>query len=344
MAEEAAAPRSRWGWALALVVSTGILAWGVGTLDTAAVAAALLGTNPLWLLPALVLNLSTVFLWATLWHLLLPPRSRIPRRRMLGVTSVMAMVANTVPLMVGHATGTLLLARQDGVGEGAALSVLAQDQLLEGMAKLMLLAAVAWVAPLPEPLRRGGFGVAVGVILLLLVLVLLSTWEARTRPAVAGGGEPGPMAWGTDAPRGPAAFLVFLRNASRNLMVFRRPAIFGGGLLLAVSMKAAEALAILCAARAVGLEVAPWQVLPVLGAVSLAGMVPVAPGNLGVYEGAAFWAWRWMGVDPETAAAVALLQHLVYLLPVVGSGWVVVGWRAYGTRAASSSAARRAAP
>lgn len=342
MAEEAAASsRSRWGWGLALVLSTGILAWGVYSLDMAGVASALLQTDPLWLVPAVLFNLSTIALWATLWHFLLPRRSRIPRRRVLGVTSVMAMVANTVPLMVGHATGTLLLARQEGVGEGAALSVLAQDQLLEGLAKLMLLAAVAWVAPLPDPLRRGGFAVAVGVLVLLVVLVLLSTWDARARR----GGDDGPeVAWGIGAPGGMAAFLLFLRRASRNLLVFRRPRIFAGGLLLAASMKVAEALAILCAARAVGLDMPAWQVLPVLGAVSVAGMVPVAPGNLGVYEGAAFWAWRWMGVPAETAAAVALLQHLVYLLPVVGSGWIVLGWRAYAAPGeTSTSAARRAA-
>jgi len=325
---------------VALAVATGILTWGVRSLDMGAVASVLLGTNPLWLLPALLFNLSTVALWATLWHFLLPPGARISRRRVLGVTSVMAMVANTVPLMAGHATGTLLLARQDGVGEGAALSVLAQDQLLEGLSKLMLLAAVAWVAPLPDPLRRGGLSLALAVLVLLIVLVLLSTWDARSRRD--GEGTPG-VAWGGGTPGGPAAFLVFLRNASRNLVVFRRPGIFAWGLILAVSMKGAEALAILCTARAVGLEIPPWQVLPVLGAVSLAGMVPVAPGNLGVYEGAAFWAWRWMGVEAETAAAVALLQHLVYLLPVVGSGWVVLGLRALATPDASSSAARRAA-
>lgn len=342
MDEEAAPLRgSRWGWAAALLVSTAILGWAVHALDTRAVASALLGTDPLWLLPALLLNLSTLALWALLWHLLLPRRARVPLTRVLGVTAVMGMVANTVPLMVGHATGTLLLARQEGVGQGAALSVLAQDQLLEGLAKLMLLASVAWVAPLPEPLRRGGATVAAAVLVLLVVLVLLSTWEARNRRTGGGSESPEPM-WEA-IPDGLRAFLLFLRRASRNLLVFRRPRIFAGGLLLAASMKVAEALAILCVARGVGLEMPAWQVLPVLGAVSLAGMVPVAPGNLGVYEGAAFWAWRWMGAEAETAAAVAVLQHLVYLLPVVGAGWLVLGRRALAPPRASSSAARRAA-
>lgn len=342
MVEDAdTASRSRWGWVLALLISSGLLAWGVSTLDTSAVASSLLDTNPLWLLPALLFNLSTVALWAALWRFLLPRRIRIPWRGVLGVTSVMAMVANTVPFMAGHATGTLLLARREGVGEGAALSVLAQDQLLEGLTKLMLLAAVAAVAPLPTPLRRGGLTVAGGVLVLLVALVLLSTWDTRSRQE---GKDVREMSWGEGAGGGPVAFLLFLRRASRNLVVFRRPRIFAGGLLLALSMKIAEALAILCTARAVGLEVPVWSVLPVLGAVSLAGMVPVAPGNLGIYEGAAFWAWRWMGVEPEMAAAAALLQHLVYLLPVVGSGWVVLGWRAYAAPAARASAARRAAP
>jgi len=347
--------RARWGWSVALALSTGILIWGASALDTDAVGAALRRTNPLWLIPALLLNLSTIGLWAALWRLLLPRALRIPWRQMVGVSAVMAMMANTVPLMAGHATGTLLLARREGVGEGAAVSVLAQDQLLEGIAKLLLLAAIAAVAPLPSFLRRGGLGLAAGVLILLLVLLVLSAW-ARRHPemvSVPPGNSSRAVPDGTlrhfpGSPGGWRGFLLFLRRASTNLVVLRQPGLFAGGLALALAMKAAEGLAILATARALGLEIPLWAPLPVLGAVSLAGMVPLAPGNLGVYEGAAFWAWRWVGVDPGSAAAAALLQHLAYLLPVVGCGWLLLGWRAArgqgGARVSPAGPGAEAAP
>jgi len=174
-----------------------------------------------------------------------------------------------------------------------------------------------------------------GVLILLLVLLVLSAW-ARRQPGMDPSPPGEPAAFSSDLqPRTPPATLrgwrrclLFLRGASANLGVLRHPGIFAGGVALAVGMKVAEGLAILATARALGLEIPLWAPLPVLGAVSLAGMVPVAPGNLGVYEGAAFWAWRWVGVDPGSAAAAALLQHLAYLVPVVGGGWLLLGWRA----------------
>jgi uncharacterized membrane protein YbhN (UPF0104 family) len=69
-------------------------------------------------------------------------------------------------------------------------------------------------------------------------------------------------------------------------------------------------------------------------------MLPVTPGNLGVYEGAAFLAYRWAGVDAEDALALAVLQHLVMLAGTAGPGWAVVTIRALrtGERAPSPAA------
>ena len=67
--------------------------------------------------------------------------------------------------------------------------------------------------------------------------------------------------------------------------------------------------------------------LVVLASVALATMLPVAPGNLGVYEGAALLAYRWAGVDPETALALAVLQHLALLAAMGGAGWLAVTLR-----------------
>ena len=61
-----------------------------------------------------------------------------------------------------------------------------------------------------------------------------------------------------------------------------------------------------------------------LTAVSLSTMVSAAPANLGVYEGSAFLAYRALGVTPETALALGVVQHVLYLIPMAGAGWLAV--------------------
>ena len=57
---------------------------------------------------------------------------------------------------------------------------------------------------------------------------------------------------------------------------------------------------------------------------SLATIISVSPGNVGVYEGSAYLAYTALGVSPETALGLAVLQHVAYLIPMAGTGWVVV--------------------
>jgi hypothetical protein len=42
-----------------------------------------------------------------------------------------------------------------------------------------------------------------------------------------------------------------------------------------------------------------------------------------VYEGSAFLVFTALGVDADMALALAIVQHVVYLIPLAGIGWVV---------------------
>ena len=55
-----------------------------------------------------------------------------------------------------------------------------------------------------------------------------------------------------------------------------------------------------------------------------ATLVPLAPGNLGVYEATVFFIYQYLGIAPEQALALALVQHLCYLLPLAGTGYVFI--------------------
>jgi hypothetical protein len=89
-------------------------------------------------------------------------------------------------------------------------------------------------------------------------------------------------------------------------------------------MKGVELLAIAAVQQAFGVHIGAGGTLLVLAAVVLGTMLPLAPGNLGTYEASAFLAYRYLGVAPEQALTLAIVQHVCFMLPSVGIGYLFV--------------------
>ena len=269
-----------------------------------------------WVAVAIGLNASIIVLWSLQWRILVPGEGSVTWANMLLVVSAMAMISNSVPFMVGQASGVLLLARYGRIAHASALSVYTMEQVAEGIAKIMVVVGVALFAPLPTWLARGVQELAVAVSVLGVTFVVLA-FRFRQPPA---------------APR-PAGALGRLKHFgaqwAHSLEGLRTPRVFGAGVVLALGMKAAELGGILAVQRSLGLDLPVGTALLVLASVNFVTIVSVSPGNLGVFEAASFATYRLTGVTPEHALTLSLLQHVCYLIPMVGVGYVYGGMRVF---------------
>ena len=265
-----------------------------------------------WVAVAIVLNGSIIVLWSLQWRILVPGEGSVTWANIFLVVSAMAMISNSVPFMVGQASGVLLLARYGRIGHASALSVYTMEQVAEGIAKIVVVLGVALLAPLPAWLARGVQGLAVVVSALGVTFAVLS-FRFR-HPATA--------------PR-PAGALGRVQHFgaqwAHSLEGLRTPRVFGAGIALALGMKAAELGGILAVQQSLGLDLPVGTALLVLASVNFATIVSVSPGNLGVFEAASFTAYRLTGVSPEHALTLSLLQHVCYLILMVGVGYVYGG-------------------
>lgn len=268
-----------------------------------------------WIAAAILANLLVLPLWAAEWRLLVPGTIRVAYQRMFEVVSVTAAVLNSVPFFAGEASGVALLIGRAGLSRGAALSVLAMDQLLVGFAKLTVLASAALVAPLPGWLRTGVLSLVLAVLAMLAILLPLAhrwtsirdrllTRRSNIRVVAARLVE-----WG--------AHFDVLREGRRAWRVA----------LLALSKKAAELAGILAVQMAFGIDPSISAALLLLGALAITTLLPVAPANLGVYEATVFAAYRFLGVPADTALGVAIVQHLCFLLPSLATGYLILTLR-----------------
>ena len=269
-----------------------------------------------WVAVAIGLNGSILVLWSLQWRILVPGEDSVTWADMFLVVSAMAMISNSVPFMVGQASGVLLLARYGRIGPASALSVYTMEQMAEGIAKIAVVVGVALFAPLPPWLARGVQGLAVLVSVLGVTFIVLA-FRFRHPPS---------------APR-PAGALGRLKRFgaqwAHSLEGLRTPRVFGAALALALGMKTAELGGILAVQHSLGLDLPVGTALLVLASVNFATIVSVSPGNLGVFEAASFAAYRLTGVSPEHALTLSLVQHVCYLIPMLGVGYVYGGVRVF---------------
>ncbi|MBT5633590.1 MAG: flippase-like domain-containing protein [Nitrospina sp.] len=267
--------------------------------------------NPFWLFWAVVFNACILLIWTSLWHLLLPGKLSVPFSRIFQANSYMSTSCNTIPFPGGHAVGVMALARRAKVGHSVALSVLVLDQLMEGFAKIFVLTLVAIFVPLPELMGEG-------ILIFVVVIGVFATimfYFAHKQPS---------LLEEKDTTNLKGKIRKFIVRWSVHLEILRDVRTFSCGILLAFSMMFAQTLGIWAVQKSLGLHLPLWAPVLVMGALNLATVLPITPGNFGVYEGTAFLVYQFYGLSSEKALSLAFLQHLCFLIPMVGTGYLVL--------------------
>lgn len=294
--------RRRGARLLAWVIATTLLVACARTIDWSKAMETLATARPSWILVALAANAGILVCMAAFWRTLRPvEEGPTTFQRMFEIAATATAVMNTVPFGAGHASLVLLLIRYGNTSRRGALSVLALDQLGEGIVKVTLFLLVAMLVPLPGWMRAGVATTTVVVVLLLAGLMVGSRW-------------------------------------ARELRVLRRWRQSGAALLYVAGTKVCEGLALAAVQHAFGVELSVATLL-VLAAVVLGTMLPLAPANLGTYEASAFLAYRYLGLAPEQALSLAIAQHVCFIVPSVGIGYLVISAQTVVRSALSSSRA-----
>lgn len=317
----AGSPRARFAArVVAIVVPGALFIVAIRQLDPARVLSTLATARPEWLLLALVCYVAILPLWALQWCVLAPVDGRPMFTRMIGVVSMTSSVLNTTPMLVGEAAAVLFLVTRAGLARAAALSVLAMDQLVLGIAKVGVLVTATWLLALPLWMERGMRTLGL-LVALLLTALLIAAWGDRTVARVAR--------------RLPARGGRLLSAVAAALAPLRSPWRGGSALSLAVLKKVAEILAIVCVQHAFGIALPLSSAVLVLAALNLATLLPVVPGNVGVYEAVTVLAYGYLGIDPDRALGMAIVQHACYFTALALPGY---GWFMRGVRSRSAAA------
>ena len=301
-----------------LVVAAGMLISAVAlwvvlqTIDVGEAVAVIGDADPVWLLAIVGVVAVQSVLRAWRWSILIPPRddgSHPSALRLLPPMLVGYLGNAVLPARLGEPMRAVIASRREGIGATEALGSVLVERLVDiamlavvGFGFALIVAGPAWTIQLLGV--AAGVGIA-GMALLLTVgldplLRLADRLGLRKRPVIRD------LA---------ARFIATLGGKSRR-----------GALLAAAGISVVtwllDAGSFWLAAHAVGVEL-PYPSAAVVAAVSVLGTaVPSAPGYVGTFELAASGTAGALGVPGAQALALAVVVHVVTLLPLALAGAV----------------------
>tara|TARA_B100001123_G_scaffold406358_1_gene497547 strand:- start:268 stop:1158 length:891 start_codon:yes stop_codon:yes gene_type:complete len=267
--------------------------------------------NSKWLVVGFLFNFSILIIWTALWSILFPRNISVSFWRLFQINTFMSTSCNTLPFPGGHAFGLVLLARLAKVKHSVALSVLALDQMMEGIVKVIILTLATSFSPLPEQMQKG----FQFFILLILIFSISMFYAAHKIPEKILKEKASSTLF--------FKFKMFISQWAGHLEVLKDYRVFCLGLSLALVMMALQVFGIWAVQKSLGQVIPFLTTILVMAALNLATIFPLTPGNFGVYEATALLIYQYAGFSLEVSLSLAFLQHICFLVPMAGTGWMV---------------------
>ena len=273
--------------------------------------AALHGASLPLLLVATLANLLSLLVRGGRWALFLRGAGVHDAKLALRGAMVGSGLNNVLPASGGEAARVLMVARRAGVSRGRVAATVALDRGVDALVFLALLALAPHVVPLPGMLQRWGriagivFAIAVAVALPLLV----RADRRRKRGVSAPEALPDEAPLGTRLRAGLAQFAHALAEITRGHQLLR-------ALAISIVSWALQLATYHLVARAAGLPASLVASGAAMLAVNVAFLLPVTPGNVGIFQVIYALVMRAFGLPGSHAIAVALMIQAIQVVPV----------------------------
>lgn len=305
---------------IGLGISLAALAMAFRGVSIREVAAALTGTNPVWVVVAFALAMLASVGSAMRWRELLHPH-RPPPGRLFQVFMISHLGNTLLPWKLGTFLRTYLVADVEKIGLSFVIGTVAVERLLDALMLALLFLAVLPNVAFPSWLHNSGLGISVTIVPLFLALVAV----VYLKPYLVTGLRryitidlPAPLDWLAES----------LKQGLRSLDILARPGQYVAIVAWSVLSWSAAALVNEFALQATGIQVPLLAPIVLLVTLQIGNKVPTVPANLGVFHYIAVLTLGLFGVDKTLALGYAFVLHtVVFLAPAVVGGLCLWKWQ-----------------
>jgi glycosyltransferase 2 family protein len=310
-----------------LIISVIFLWFAFRNLNPQAVWSYIREINLIWLLIAIPVWFIALALISLRWHYLLRSIKNVPLSRLIPLTAIGYMGNNVYPFRSGEVLRLLLLQRNNQIPFTKAATTVVVERVFDGIVMLTFIIVPLLFIELPSTEVRKAVVVAAPLFLAaLVVFFILAAKPNLFRQVVTFFSRFIPS-------RLREIVLRLSEDIIHGLEALRTPADLAGAVISSYATWMVEASVYWLVSFAFNLGVTYPEILLVVGAVNLAGLIPTTPGQIGVYEFVVQSVLVGLGTASSQAQAYALVVHVVIWLPVTLVGFYFLarqglGWNA----------------
>lgn len=302
-----------------MLFSAAGLALAVQTTDLNEAWAALVQTDYLPLVPALVALGLTLLCKAVRWRLLFDPeRGLPPLSRVFSVLVIGQMVNLILPLRMGEVARAYYMGEMTGASKSMAISTVVVEKAVDMLAVLALAAVLVFTMPIPSWLQRPLGSLTVTALALLAVLLLMARFR---RPLV---GLVSRSLGRLPQMLRPNFWQQQVERLLDGLRALRRPRTIVPVAVLTVGAWTFSAVTNHFVFQAVGISLPFAASAFLLMALQVGIAVPTGPGRVGVFQYITILAMSVFAVGPEKAFAIGVVLYLLVNLPPIVLGLLFV--------------------
>ena len=315
---------------LGIAISIAAILLVLGSVDLPVAIEVLRAASPSWIALVVVFICLDLLIRAVRWRRLLAPIRDVGFGRVLSYLLIGYLANNLLPARLGELVRSHYIGDREGLSRTTALGTVVVERLVD-TAVVVAIAAVGVLVLRVRGIVTSAVLIGAAIVALLSVLVAIGIVAHRLPGAGA------VSRWIGQWPRVAQA----IRRLRGGLAVASNPRTLFDALFLSVLAWGATVLSFAAGGHAVGMDLRISEAALLASGVALASAIPSGPGYLGTYELAAVTIARALGLNGDTAFALAVLVHAAILLITSGGGLIAVarvGWR--GPGAAPGSGAR----
>jgi phosphatidyl-myo-inositol alpha-mannosyltransferase len=306
----------RIAFAVLVVATIALSAYALARIGVDEVMDALVSVEPLWALLSFALMAASMVFRSEAWYAVLTPalpgrtirRADVTRATMIGV-----FMSAVLPGRLGEAGRAIVLSRRLG-RVSRQLPVVVGTLFSQTLLNVLGLFAVAVIAFASTPALDAPAGALTLLVVapaVLLLVVILGPWlVARASPR-------SPL-----LRKAAESLAVSLTELRRGLLVFRRPSAASHALSVQLGAWALQLVSVYTLLVAFGLEdqAGIAAAAAVLTAVNVAGIVPVTPSNVGIFQAACVLVLAAWGIGSDTALAYGILLQAIEVAVALALG------------------------
>ncbi|MBT3182218.1 MAG: flippase-like domain-containing protein [Deltaproteobacteria bacterium] len=261
-----------------------------------------------YLIAASILNLGVVVIKAVRWQWLMSPQKRTHFWNIFKATMIGMAGNNVLPARGGDLLKIYLLCKWEKVSKTVLASIIGLDKLFEGLTILILFGIMSMHSTFPEWVQKGTLIISILMTVMLAISILLLIHHRKTVSQLED--ELG-------------KFSRIAKKLGSGLSALANYRIGIATLFLSVIICAIQIVVIWLCQEAFGQHLDLWVPALVYVAINLAIIVPSAPSGIGPFETAAVLAYSWLGITAEMGFDIAIMYHLIQLIPITIIGFIM---------------------